>query len=241
MKAWKNLVVLFALLFSVAAVAADQPKNEEKKEGVWMAVEIGSPFHNSIMEADAAGVRAQFGDQAFIAGIRDAELKLGLRVGEYYQVNLDTGEVRKLEDADLGILKELKRLGVFLLDVAKDSVVVLPMDLFKDLKLVGTPSETSEDQLSWRGLLCKQAHNVADDLRSASGLNSLKPFEVGNSGTVKIVISVLNLDPVGTLEGGWDVVVGVAGAGEDVVFTPLKLVRKGVRWVVEKVSGVLPW
>ena len=51
----------------------------------------------------------------------------------------------------------------------------------------------------------------------------------------------LKFDAVGVLEGSWDVVAGVVGAGEDVVFTPLKLVRKGVRWVVEKVADNLPF
>lgn len=238
MKVFKYFLALGIVLFAANVFANEQAEDR----GLWLGIRVGSPLYNSVMEADDATVKNQWGDQPFLLGVRRAEKDLNLKTGDYFQVNVDTGEIRQLDafSPDHQIVKEFKATGWFLIDVAKDSVVVLPLDLIKDLKLSLWPSKTSEDKnLSDLQLLCKQFKNIADDLRTATGVDH--PYGFGDSGATKIVLSVMKFSPSGVLEGSWDVVVGVAGAGEDLAITSLKIARRSVLSLVKGIKNLFKW
>ena len=179
--------------------------------------------------------------EPLVLGIRKAQTELNLKPGDYFEVNLDTGTIRELQSfsPDNDALRELKATGVFFIDVAKDSVVVIPLDVLKDLYDSVTPLETSEDKhLSELDILSKQCRNICTDLRTALGVGH---NGLNNTGVTKIVVSSMKLSPSGVLEGTWDVGVGIVGAAEDTAFTSCKIVRRGVVSLVRAVKKLFDW
>lgn len=236
MNAVKHVVVMFTFLFAVNAFATQSEENRH----IWVGVEVGSPFYNMIMEADEREGAELYGHQPFLLGIRRAETVLDLRNGDYFEVNIDTGELREVRHLTPDMVGEFRETGLFLIDVVKDTAVVLPLDIIKDLQLVFSPSETSEDRnLSHLDLLANQFQSIAADLRTALGLSN--EGQLGQSGITHIVVSSMDLSPSGILEGAWDVVVGLFSAGEDLGFTPLKIGRRSIMSLIDTVRNLFGW
>lgn len=235
MKSSRHIVVFLAVLFFAGVTFSSQASEDR---GLWMGIEVGCPFYNMVMEATDEEV-ATWGSAPFFSSIRRAKRDLGLTTGDQFAVNFDTGEIQPLLQLAPDLLGELKETGLFFLDVTLDSVVVLPLDVIKDLRLSLQPWETPEDRtLNNLELLARQFQNIATDLRSAVGISGHN-FE--ESGLVKIVISAMSLSPSGVLEGSWDVVAGVFGATEDAAFTTVKIVRRGVLSFVNAIKNLFDW
>lgn len=242
MKVFKTSLLVAVVLFAANVFAADV--NEDRN--IWMSMKVGSPFYNMILEADEREVRARWGESKFIDGIRRAEGPLSegglsLVTGDRFEINVDTGDLRRLVILTPDITREFKAIGTFFVDVARDSLVIIPLDLLKDAKLALWPTRNTEDiYLSELDLITKQVRAIATDLRSATGLSHHGDY-FGKSGVVKIVVSALTISPSGVLNGGWDVIAGVFGATEDGAITVVKFARRGISSTLKVLRRLWPW
>ena len=230
-----GLILWSSLALGQVPLADDHPMEIDLHH--WVGIEVGSPFYNMILEAHDKEVSDayKFWDhEKMIEGIRKAEKELHLVTGEPFQVDVDTGEVRRLLDLSPYLVRELRDGGLFFVDVTKDTVVVIPLDILKDLAQSLTPGSTVSDQaLTTQEFLMQQLKNIAMDLRTASGLTTQRNG-FGEGGMAKVVISIFTFSPSGIINGTWDVAVGIEGAAEDTVFGVLKIARRGIK-------GTLNW
>ena len=229
------LSFLSLILLGSLTLAEDQPMEIDLHR--WIGIEVGSPFYNMILEAhdkEVFEIYKSWNQEKMIEGIRKAEQELHLVTGEQFQVDTDTGEVRRLLDLSPYWVRELRDSGLFFIDVTKDTVLVIPLDILKDLVQSLTPTSIASDQaLTSQEFLIQQLTNIAIDLRTATGL-SAKRNRRGEGGFGKVFISIFTLSPSGILTGSWDMVVGIEGAAEDTLFGVLKIARRGIK-------GTLSW
>ncbi len=229
------LSFLGLMLWGCLLMAQDQP--EPSLPRTWIGIEVGSPFYNMILEEHDKDVLETYqflNHQKMIEGIRKAEKELRLVTGEQFQVAIETGEVRRLLDLSPYLIRELRDGGLFFVDVTKDTVVVIPLDILKDLNQSLNPeSLPSDTNLTTQEFLIQQFTNIAMDLRTATGLTTQRDGW-GESGLSKVIISIFTLSPSGVANGTWDIGVGIEGAAEDTLFGVLKIARRGIK-------GALSW
>ncbi|MBI3018931.1 MAG: hypothetical protein HYY61_03475 [Deltaproteobacteria bacterium] len=232
----KIFLSFVSLIFWSSLTLADDPAREIDLQR-WIGIEVGSPLYNMVLEAHDKEFKEIWPHDKVVLGIRKAEQELNLVTGEQFQVNVDTGEVRRLLDLSPYLVRELRDAGLFFIDVGKDTVIIIPLDIVKDLVQSITPASTASDRnLTTQEFLTQQLKNITLDLRTATGLTT-KRYGLGEGGVAKVVISVFTFSPSGIANGTWDVVVGIEGAAEDTVFGVLKITRRGIKgaitWFIE--------
>ena len=259
----KILQMFLALSFfvSFATYAREQVIQDERPlgEGTWVLYEVGSPYYNLVHEnEDKNGTKFvplegfhTFEDALLHAKLDEAILRVekdyGLVTGERFLLNLKTAEVRTVPTETKVITwlpnyvwEQLKESGLLVIDVAKDTILVIPLDVWNDCWKAVLPGDVGENTML--EVVQNVAKNVAMDLRSATGFTPKRINDhlgLGESGVSKIVLSLVRIDPAGVARGSWGVVIGSVDAGEDVVLGTARITQNVIsRTVIHTVKLV---
>src|SRR3989338_3601200 len=130
----KNLFFLWVVILFFSSLAfADQKPSATDERGTWVWIEVGSPWYNLCQENIDPNTGEAVGNFEGLLNVRAlvaAEKELGLVTGERFRYNLSTEEYRKLEANESSYLvQQLKEFGLLFVDVSKDTVVVIPLDI----------------------------------------------------------------------------------------------------------------